>query len=75
MTLTSNEILILASPLAAAVTVSLTAWWSYTSVMRRRRARKIRMDAEVAAAAAAVVGKPAGSVTTAGSAALGRSNA
>jgi len=40
MTLTSNEILILATPVVGAALAALTSWRSYLSVMRQRNAAK-----------------------------------
>ena len=40
MTVTPNEIIMLATPIAAAALASAMAWWNYNAVMRRRAARK-----------------------------------
>ena len=42
MTLTSNEILILATPVVGAALAALMSWRSYVSVMRQRNARKAK---------------------------------
>lgn len=40
MTLSNGEIVLLATPIGITVMASLMAWWSYGSIMRRRKARE-----------------------------------